>query len=194
MVGRKPQHADAPHRLREARLARPGITLDVIAEKLGSNPQTVQRVELGKIELKVRDLPRYADALGVDGAEIVGYERLFRDPNKLKLLQAYDRMPAEDREKLARMAEAMAPEADAVAISGDKVFVAKIKKAAIPPAVLAAVDDEILAQTRPITPQERDELIRGAAQLVADILEREGVDGLLRLGAKASAARERRAG
>jgi transcriptional regulator with XRE-family HTH domain len=108
MVGRRPKKAEAPHRLREIRL-RCKVTLEALAEKLGTNPQTVQRQEIGQTELRVRDLSRFASALEVDAAEIVGYDALFRDHQKVDLLQVYDRMDADDRTKLVRMAEAMAP-------------------------------------------------------------------------------------
>lgn len=135
----------------------------------GTTQQRVHRLEVGETQLEIGDLPKLADALKCEPAEVVGYDLLFRDKQKIRLLAAFDAMDADDRARLIKIADAMAP---AAAPAIDMT------------AVERGVEDELAARGASYTQDEKDELIAQAAQHLLDLLEREGVSGLRDIAAR----------
>lgn len=89
------------NRIREIR-ERLGLSLEALAERLGTTPMSLSRLERGKTRLKLEDVPKIADALGVEWHEIIG-ESPFLSTAEAKVIEAFRELP-EDRKPNAEPA------------------------------------------------------------------------------------------
>ena len=90
-----------PNRIKEIREAK-GVSQDQLGERLGMTGMSVSRWERGVTRLKYEDIPRIAEALGVDPYEIVGNSPLLTAEEEA-LIDEYRHLP-EDRKPNARPA------------------------------------------------------------------------------------------
>lgn len=90
-----------PNRIRELRERR-GWNLDQLGVRLGMSGMSVSRLERGETRLKFDDLPRIADALGVEWHEIISQEPSL-SPDEAALIEEYRHLP-DDRKPNARPA------------------------------------------------------------------------------------------
>ena len=67
-------------RIREIRRRR-GLTLQALAEKVGTTPQTIQRLETNNMTVSVDWLLRIADALNLSAADLLEAPHQRRDRN-----------------------------------------------------------------------------------------------------------------
>ena len=99
---------DVSHRLREMRQAR-GLTLEQLAELVDMTYQTVQRYETGARKLRVDDLPRFAEALDCEPADLVAGKQIA--PDEYEALALFRKLNQEDRRRLLIQMGALADHA-----------------------------------------------------------------------------------
>lgn len=81
------------NRIKQAR-TNAGITQTALAKKIGTTPQTAQRLESGAISLTVEWANKIAEALGVAPAYLLGWDAPLSTPqDEIDLLDTYRALP-----------------------------------------------------------------------------------------------------
>jgi transcriptional regulator with XRE-family HTH domain len=102
--------ADLPNRIRELRMAH-DWSQDRLAEKVGCSKMQISDLERGNVSLTVEWMRRLAAALGVTPGELLNQEDnpLLPVGGERELVERYRHGSPEQRESLARVADALIP-------------------------------------------------------------------------------------
>ena len=101
---------DMPNRILELRRAA-GLSQEELAFRIGVSKMQISGMERGKRELTLTMMRKLADALGVDTVDILGRgdNPTLLDEGARRLVTSYNRAPADQRDNITRVAEALAP-------------------------------------------------------------------------------------
>lgn len=102
-----------PNRIREWRKAQ-GMTLDDLAERVGSTNQTLSRYETGKRNLTVDLMTQLAPALGCRPADLLLDGESVWDGQVHRLATAFQRLGPQERAVIERMIMAFAEQPEPV--------------------------------------------------------------------------------
>ncbi len=100
-----------PNRIREWRRHR-GLSLEQLAERVGSTNQTIGRYERGERSVTIDVLLQLAPALGVKPADLLPDPESILSDEERRLMRAASELGAEDRAALLRIAQALGREDD----------------------------------------------------------------------------------
>jgi transcriptional regulator with XRE-family HTH domain len=102
--------ANLPNRIRELRLAR-DWSQDRLAEKVGCSKMQISDLERGNVSLTVEWMRRIAATLGLSPGEMLNPEDnpLLPADEEREIVERYRHGSREQRESLARIAEALIP-------------------------------------------------------------------------------------
>ena len=103
--------ADMPNRVYELRRAR-GLSQQRLGELAGCSKMHVSGIERGERDFSLNLLRRIADVFGVAPGDLLSEEdnpNRLSDPDEVHLIETYRHAPSDDREKIIKVAETIAP-------------------------------------------------------------------------------------
>lgn len=103
--------ADMPNRLYELRRAR-GLSQQKLADKVGCSKMHISGVERGTRDFSFSMMRRIAEVFGVSPGDLLSDQdnpHRLSDPGEVHLIETYRQADGEDREKIVKVAETIAP-------------------------------------------------------------------------------------
>lgn len=103
--------ADLPNRLYELRRER-GLSQQKLADMVGCSKMHISGVERGTRDFSFSMLRRIAEVFGVAPGDLLSDQdnpHRLSDPEEVHLIETYRQAPEQDREKIVKVAETIAP-------------------------------------------------------------------------------------
>ncbi len=145
-----------------------GLTQNQVAARMSLDQTTYYRYEAGERRIKADQLQKFAEIFGVNQWDILPAGDAM-DEQQRALIRMFSQLAEDKRKTVMDVVRSMQAAADLAAASAPEK---------------ADLDAEIARHGQPVSEEGKKALAQEVSRYISDIIEKDGIDGLLRFRSK----------